>query len=156
MGRRYATWGEVASSKRTKCSQDDSNIYTYRSRQLWSVAQEEGCVVVHPPAILYVLLDILEKRIQAGLSPTNETMTSSLSRRLTHDQARQSLRSKSSFCILITMTTFQPRYSTDALVRHALCRLLTKQYKPCAAVASWKGLTHNITVKKASKIHMKQ
>jgi len=140
-------WGEVAWSKHIKCSQDDSKIYVYRSRQLWSVAQEEDCAVVHLPAILPYLKSILKQRIQAGLIPANETMTSLLSHRLTHDQARQSLRSKSSFCILLTLTTFQPRYSTDALVRHVLCRLLTKQYKPCVAIASWKkGPKHNITV----------
>jgi hypothetical protein len=142
------SWGEVASSKSVTCSQDDTKINLYRSRQLWSVAQE-GCAVVHRPAILFFMDRFLKHRIQAGLSPENETMTSLLSRRLTHDQARQSLRSKSGFCILLTMTTFQPRYSTDALVRHALCRLLTKQYKPCVSVASWKGTqNNNVTVKK--------
>ncbi|KAL7492891.1 hypothetical protein ACHAWT_002162 [Skeletonema menzelii] len=143
------SWGEVASSKSVECSQDNSEIIVYRSRQLWSVAQEEGCAIVHRPAILFFMDRFLKHRIQTGLSPANETMTSLLSRRLTHDQARQSLRSKSGFCVLLTMTTFQPRYSTDALVRHALCRLLTKQYKPCSAVASWKGGTknNNVTVK---------
>lgn len=143
------SWGEVAWSKGVKCSKDDSKLHVYRSRQLWSVAQEEDCAVVHLPAILPYMEGFLNKFIQTGLYPTNETMTSLLSRRLTHDQARQSLRSKSSFCILITMTTFQPRYSTDALVRHALCRLLTKHYKQCAAVHSWKGINkQNITVQK--------
>ena len=142
-------WGEVATSKFVRCSQDDSKINVYRSRQLWSVAQEEGCAVVHRPAILPYLERFLKHRIQAGLSPANETMTSLLSRQLTNDQARQSLRSKSGFCILITLTTFQPRYSTDALVRHVLCRLLTKHYKPCSAVASWKGVNkQNIVVEK--------
>jgi len=145
--RHFNYWGEVAWSKGILCSQDDSKIHVYRSRQLWSVAQEENCAVVHLPAILNYVQVFLHHRIQTGLSPANETVLSLLSRRLTRNQARQSLSSKSNFCILITMTTFQPRYSTDALVRHALCRLLTKQYKPCVAIASWKGQkTHNITI----------
>ena len=140
-------WGEVAWSKNNQCSQkDDSKINVYRSRKLWSLAQEENCAVVHLPAILPYAKRILEGRIQNGESPANETLSSLLSNKRTREEARQNLESKDKFSILITLTTFQPRYSTDALVRHALCRLLTKQYKPCIARATWKGQVHNITI----------
>jgi hypothetical protein len=140
-------WGEVAWSKKMQCSQkDDSKINVYRSRKLWSLAQEENCAVVHLPAILPYANGILEHRIQNGESPANETLSSLFSNKRTREEARQNLESKDKFAVLITLTTFQPRYSTDALVRHALCRLLTKQYKPCIARASWKGQVHNITI----------
>ena len=140
-------WGEVAWSKNNQCSQkDDSKINVYRSRKLWSIAQEENCAVVHLPAVLPYAKRILEGRVQNGESPANETLTSLLSNKRTREEARQNLESKDKFSILITLTTFQQRYSTDALVRHALCRLLTKQYKPCIARATWKGQVHNITI----------
>ena len=133
-------WGEVASSKLWKCSPDDySIIHAYRSRQLWTEAQEENCAVIHLPVIMAYAKSMLKYRIENGVSPPNETLISLLTHQRTLDEARQSFNFKSKFCIMITMTTFQPRYSTDALVRHALCRLLTKQYKPCVAVRSWKG-----------------
>ena len=144
-------WGEVAGSKGIRCAQDDSIIYIYRSRQLWKIAQEINCTVIHLPAVLNYANDFLHHRIATALSPANESLSSLLSRQLSLEEAQQSLGTKSNFCILITMTTFQVRYSTDALVRHALCRLLTTQYKPCTSISSWKGQKQygqNVTLKK--------
>ena len=145
----FFDWGEVARSKQHKCDPNDVNkIHIHKSRVLWTKDQNRNCAVVHRPTILIWAEAIRRKRISDGVSPQNETVLSMLSRPRTLREAQGIMHSKSKFCVLVTMTTFQPKYAVDALVRHALCRLLTKQYKPCLALRAWKGdmKKHNITI----------
>lgn len=150
--RHLKDWGEVASAKDITCNpRDTDTIHIYRSRVLWTKSQDDNCPVVHYPSVIFWALHFLQSRVKAGVSPTNETVLSMLTHRNSWKKARQILDSKSQFGILLTMTTMQPNYAVDSLVRHALCRLLTKQYKTCHAIHSWKGGTgelHNITLEK--------
>lgn len=145
-------WGEVFHSKDLRCNPRNINYYntinTYRSRGL-TPRQEEDCVVVHYPNILRWAEAIRLRRVEERRSPPDESVLSMLTRGRSIDKAKESLQTKQQFCLLVTITTFQPFYSVDALVRHALCRLLSKQYKPCLALHSWKGgmKQHNISIK---------
>jgi hypothetical protein len=147
-------WGEVNHAAGISCDPlDTQTINAYRSRELWrnEKDQDNTCPVVHEPGVVYWAQHFLQTRILDSKSPKNETLLSMLAGWKSLDEARGALETKSKFCILLTMTTFQPKYATDALVRHALCRLLTKKYKPCHAVHSWKGIgakEQNITLEK--------
>lgn len=128
-------WGEVFSSKRTKCKggdEDFDTIHTYRSRLL-TPTQEQRCTPIHVPTILHWADRILSTRLKAGHTHANETVLSMLTQRRSKDEARQILSNKQDFCVILTLSTFKPFYSVDALIRHALSRLLTKKYKPCLA-----------------------
>merc|ERR1712194_402776 len=105
---------------------DTNTIHIYRSRVLWTKRQADNCPVEHYPSVIFWALNFLQSRVNAGVSPTNETILSLLTHRNSWKKARQILDSKSQFGILLTMTTMQPKYAVDSLVRHALCRLLTK------------------------------
>ena len=137
--RQIQDWGEVFQSKGFQCDPSNTNaMYTYRSRKL-TPSQNERCNLIHIPEVLKWGERILAARLKSGHSHANETVISMLTRRRTREEARQILSSKQEFCVLITFTTFQPFYAVDALVRHALLRLLTKKYKTCLSFNSWKG-----------------
>ena len=139
--RRLEDWGEVNQARNRRCDPMDSSVvYLYRSRTLWDAVQEANCTVVHYPAALMYAQHYLAYRMEEGTAGRNETIASILSRTLTESKARKILESKSQFSLLLTMTTMQAKYSADALVRHALCHLLTKRRpeRPCHAVRSWK------------------
>ena len=137
--RQIHDWGEVFHSKAIECDPSHTDaMYTYRSRKL-TPSQNERCNVIHIPEILAWAERILAERVKTGHSHANETVMSMLTRRRIREEARQILSSKQEFCVLITLTTFQPFYAVDALIRHALLRLLTKKYKPCLSFNGWKG-----------------
>ena len=86
-----------------------------------------------------------------GDSPANETVLSMLTRRRSPEEARRVLNSKTHFCLIPTLTTMKPQYSVDALVRHAMARLITERHKECVRLPMWKGgadevmARHNLT-----------
>lgn len=130
-------WGEVWQSKNVKCNPADaSTLHTYRSRGI-TESQKQQCNVIHLPTIIRWALDIHKKR-SLDLN-SNESLKEMLTHRLSYDEAKAELRKKDKFCGLVTLTTWKDFYPIDALVRHALCRLLTRQYKQCDALAAWKG-----------------
>lgn len=139
--RKLEEWGEVNQARNRRCDPADRGVvYLYRSRTLWDAAQEANCTVVHYPAVLMYAQHYLAYRTEEGTAGRNETLASMLSRTLTESEARRVLESKTHFSLLLTLTTMQPKYSADALVRHALCHLLTERRpeRPCHAVRTWK------------------
>lgn len=140
--RNLVQWGEVFSSKSMNCDPMGGENYfrkliLYRSRGL-TEKQRERCAVVHYPQILTWADTILKKRIETGDSPANETTLSMLTRQFNREEAHKRLKSKKAFCVILTMTTMKPQYAVDALVRHALARLLTEKYKSCDQMPMWK------------------
>jgi hypothetical protein len=130
-------WGEVWQSKGVSC--DPSRIdtlHTYRSKGV-TENQHGMCNMIHVPTIIRWALDIHERRSLELVA--NETLKEMLTRRLTYKDAKEELEKKDKFAGLVTLTTWKDLYPVDALVRHALCRLLTRQYKPCDALAAYKG-----------------
>ena len=101
--------------------------------------QIDGCAVVHYPNVIRWAEWIRRKRIETGDSPVNKTTLSMLTRQHTREEARRALSSKEHFCVLVTLTTMKPEYSVDALIRHALSRLLARTYKPCLDLTRWRG-----------------
>ena len=133
-------WGEVfhRNTKNNKCNIGNTKtLNTYRSKGGLTQVQNETCHMLHLPTIIFWAQGIHRKR-RKDLG-TNETLKEMLTHRLTYEEAKQELKNKTAFCGLVTFTTWKPMYAIDALVRHALCRLLTMQYKPCDALAQWKG-----------------
>ena len=144
-------WGEVAASKQHHCDPSDtSKIHQYRSRELWTEHQHENCAVVHFPVVMYWANLFHQRQLKDGLLGSNDTVLSMLTKRKSYDEAKQILANKEQFAILLTMSSFQPRYAADALVRHVLCRLLNKKYKPTHCISSWKGeaKAYNVTIEK--------
>ena len=132
-------WGEVFHTKSKGCNIDDTNtLHTYRSKGI-SEQQNTGCNMIHIPTIIRWANDIHTKRRQDLVPSNNETLEEMLTHRLSYEEAKAELKNKTAFCGLVTLTTWKDMYPIDALVRHALCRLLTSQYKPCDALAAWKG-----------------
>ena len=133
-------WGEVfhRNTKNNKCNIGNTKtLNTYRSKGGLTQVQNETCHMLHLPTIIFWAQGIHRKR-RKDLG-TNETLKEMLTHRLTYEEAKQELKNKTAFCGLVTFTTWKPMYAIDALVRHALCRLLTMQYKTCDALAQWKG-----------------
>lgn len=139
--RRYIkNWGEVIFAKEKSCNPSDyDSITMYRSKGL-TEKQRRDCAVVHYPEILGWAETILKGRVETGDSPANETVLSMLTRRRSDEDARRVLDSKTHFCVILTLTTMQPFYAVDALIRHALARLLTEKHtRPCVRLPMWKG-----------------
>ena len=131
-------WGEVFHKNTKVCNiTDTKTLHTYRSKGGITQLHNETCHLLHVPTIIFWAHAIHRKRIQEFV--TNETLKEMLTRRLTYEEAKQELKNKTRFCGLVTFTTWKRNYPADALVRHALCRLLTMQYKPCDNYAQWKG-----------------
>ncbi|KAL7532686.1 hypothetical protein ACHAXR_004781 [Thalassiosira sp. AJA248-18] len=130
-------WGEVFNSKNINCDPNDQKtLHMYRSKGITNT-QDIKCNVIHVPTIIRWVNAIRIKRNQH--ESIDETLEEMLTRRLTYDDARREFLKKTKFCGLVTLTTWKEMYAVDALVRHALCRLLTKNYKNCDALAAWKG-----------------
>ena len=135
--RNVRDWGEVFHSKNINCNPDDRNtLHAYRSKGITDI-QDIKCNVLHIPTIIRWVNAIRIKRNHR--ESINETLEEMLTRRLTYDDARRELLKKTKFVGLVTQSTWKTMYAVDALVRHALCRLLTKHYKNCDALASFKG-----------------
>lgn len=131
-------WGEVftVNKDRHTCDSSLSTLNIFRSKSL-NPHQEENCNLIHVPTILSWAALINQRRNQ--LNHLNETLGEMLTRRLTYKEAKEVLEKKTKFCSLITFTTWKEVYSIDAMVRHALCRLLTQKYKPCEGLREWTG-----------------
>ena len=130
-------WGEVFHSKHHNCiPTDQSTLHVYRSKGITNT-QATNCNVLHVPTIIRWANAIRHAREEHDHN--NETLKDMLTHQLSYDEAKQELEEKTKFCGLITFTTWQVFYSVDALIRHALCRLLTKHYKKCDAFSDWKG-----------------
>ncbi|KAL7528058.1 hypothetical protein ACHAWF_002426 [Thalassiosira exigua] len=122
-------WGEVFNQPNRACSGDSKTINVYRSKWLRE-ERHRSCIVIHIPTIIRWAHAIQHRReYEAGIQ--NETVGSMLTHRMTYGEAKETLQNKTRFALLITLTTWKSMYSTDALVRHALCNLLSKKYKEC-------------------------
>ena len=144
-------WGEVAASKGHRCNPSDTSIiHQYRSRELWTEHQHGHCAVIHFPAVMYWANLFYQNQLKDGLLGSNDTVLSMLTKRNSYEEGKKILANKKQFAILLTMSSFQPRYAADALVRHALCRLLNQKYKSTHCISSWKGeaKAYNVTIEK--------
>lgn len=145
IARNVRDWGEVFGSKRINCNPDDrTTLHTYRSKGITDI-QDIKCNIIHIPTIIRWANVIHIKRNQQ--ESINETLEEMLTHQLTYNDARKELLKKTKFTGLVTLTTWKEMYAVDALVRHALCRLLTKHYKKCDALAAWKGALKSIPIK---------
>ena len=119
--RKMTDWGEVFHSKDYKCTENDRTMNLYRSNVITD-EQEKQCRhgnFIHFPKVVDWAMQIAEYR--------NESLSTMLRRRRTRDEATAALKQKTKFAALITQTTWKEFYAVDALVRHALCRILTQQ-----------------------------
>ena len=137
---KVSDWGEVFHKGSKSCS-DPKVLNLFRSKGLTD-KQDNSCNILHVPTILRWVVAIRKER--NDYEKMNETVEQMLTHRLTYEEAMDVLAKKTKFCGLVTFTGWKEMYAVDALVRHALCKLLTKKYKTCDGFREWHGELNNL------------
>lgn len=145
--RKIEDWGETFDGRGKTCNPTDvSTLHLTHSKRLMT-HQRMNCNVIHVPEQVDWATMIADKRKR------NETVRDLLTKRMTREEARTVLDQKEEFAGLIVMSSWKPFYEIDSLVRHALCDLLTEQYKPCEKSFGWKGDVNRLEQKMNVKTH---